>query len=292
MSRSFLALILVAATASALAQQVSPEQLERLRVPEPTLLTHYGPAPQQYGVLRIPRGTPPAGGFPVAMVVHGGCWTAGYATRRGTDPIAAALAARGIATWNIEYRQVGEPGGGWPGTFQDWGAALDALRPLARWHPLDLSRLVVVGHSAGAHGAAWLAARPHLAADSEVRGPDPLSVRAAIALDGPLEVAGFGGRDAQVCGRPVIAPLMGGSEGAQPLRYAQASAYQRGRTAPVTLLEAGLLTAEELARVREQPGVEVVTVRQRGHFELIAPSQPAWRQSLEAIERALGVAGP
>jgi hypothetical protein len=63
------------------------------------------------------------------VVIHGGCWTKGFATLRNTAPLASALAAKGIATWNIEYRQVGDNGGGWLDTFLDWGAGLDHLAP-------------------------------------------------------------------------------------------------------------------------------------------------------------------
>ncbi len=42
-------------------------------------------------------------------------------------PLALDLARRGIAAWNVEYRRVGQEGGGWPGTFEDVAAALDRL---------------------------------------------------------------------------------------------------------------------------------------------------------------------
>ncbi|WP_081764037.1 alpha/beta hydrolase [Sphingobium sp. Ant17] len=161
---------------------IGPPQLHALPVTAPTLVEAYGPDPLQIGELRLPAGPDP---FPVVMVIHGGCWTKGYETLAGTAPLASALTDKGVATWNIEYRQVGDTRGGWPGTFQDWGAALDHLRVLARTQPLDLKHVVTVGHSAGAHAALWLAARPRLPADSEVRGADPLKVSAAVAIDGP-----------------------------------------------------------------------------------------------------------
>ena len=40
--------------------------------------------------------------------------------------LCAALAAEGIATYSIEYRRLGDPGGGWPGTFADVRRAADA----------------------------------------------------------------------------------------------------------------------------------------------------------------------
>ena len=41
--------------------------------------------------------------------------------------LAEDLRRRGIAVWNIDYRGVDRPGGGYPGTFQDVAAAADAF---------------------------------------------------------------------------------------------------------------------------------------------------------------------
>ena len=76
-------------------------------------------------------------------------------------PLARDLAARGFAAWNIEYRRVGQEGGGWPGTLEDVAAAADAVPGL---DGVDPSRVVTVGHSAGGHLALWLAARHRIAA--------------------------------------------------------------------------------------------------------------------------------
>ncbi len=54
-------------------------------------------------------------------------------------PVAAALTEAGIATWNVEYRRLGNAGGGWPGTFQDVAHAADFLRTLAKGNDLDLT---------------------------------------------------------------------------------------------------------------------------------------------------------
>src|SRR4051812_30037720 len=84
----------------------------------------YGNRPQQFGELRLPKGDGP---FPVVVVIHGGCWQNAfdfvYMTR-----LAAWLTHHGVATWTIEYRRLGDEGGGWPGTFLDVATATDALR--------------------------------------------------------------------------------------------------------------------------------------------------------------------
>src|SRR5690606_16527482 len=87
-----------------------------------------------------------------------------------------------FAVWNIEYRRVGNPGGGWPGTFLDVAAAADYVRELAREHPLDPSRVAAGGHSAGGHLALWLAARRRLPASCPLHRPDPLPLKGVVAL--------------------------------------------------------------------------------------------------------------
>lgn len=108
----------------------------------------YGDDPSQVAELWLPDGEGP---FPVAAVLHGGFWQAAY----GYDHIRAVcaeLAGMGVAAWNIEYRRVGN-GGGVPATFDDVGAAFDLLGSVDA--PVDLDRVVALGHSAGGHLATW-----------------------------------------------------------------------------------------------------------------------------------------
>ncbi len=117
----------------------------------------YGDGPFHFGDLRLPRTAKP-GQHPVVVVIHGGFWRARYDLEH-IGHVCAALTSLGVATWSIEYRRVGNEGGGWPGTFHDVGAAVDHLRVLAPEHNLDLERVVVIGHSAGGHLALWVAGR-------------------------------------------------------------------------------------------------------------------------------------
>src|SRR5437762_14203815 len=111
----------------------------------------YGPDPNHFGDLRLPAG---AGPHPVAIVLHGGFWRARYDLLH-IGHLCAALTARGIAAWSLEYRRVGQPRGGWPGTFEDVksGAAMVSQLP-----ELDPQRAISLGHSAGGHLALYLAA--------------------------------------------------------------------------------------------------------------------------------------
>ena len=107
----------------------------------------------------MPQG---AGPHPVAVVVHGGYWRARY-DRSLTTELCLDLADRGLAAWNVEYRRV-ESGGGWPETFEDVAAGVDALADLDA--ALDLERVVAIGHSAGGQLVFWAAARPMLPQDA------------------------------------------------------------------------------------------------------------------------------
>jgi acetyl esterase/lipase len=261
------------------AQNMRPADVNGLPASTPALIQSYGADSLQFGELRLPPGPGP---FPVAVVIHGGCWTRGFATLRNTAALASALTERGIATWNIECRQVGDPGGGWPGTFQDWGAGFDHLRKLANTQPIDTSRAFVLGHSAGAHAALFVAARPRLAASSPIRGSDPLGAAAAVAIDGPGDIVSIVGRDARICGRPVIVPLMGGTPDSLPARYNHASPFEvLPIGVPQYLVASVVLTVEEANRYRDRATaagdvIEVLAPADGGHFDIIAPGSAVW----------------
>jgi hypothetical protein len=139
----------------------------------------------------------------------------------------------------VRYRGADAPGGGWPGTYRDVAAAADSLRALARRFPLDTTRVVALGHSAGAPLAGWLAARAAPPADDAaraVRGPAPLRVRGVVAVDGPLDLAAARPAAPEICGEPILDRLLGGAPDAQPARWRTASpaawlAAPRGRAA-------------------------------------------------------------
>src|SRR4051794_2206369 len=134
-------------------QTTSPLELIKQVTPPANERIAYDKEPLQFGELRLPDG---AGPFPIAILIHGGGWAAklGNLPEPVTSfellrPIAAALAKQGIASWNIEYRRLGNAGGGWPGTYQDLSRATDLLRELAPQYALDLKQTVAIGHSSG-----------------------------------------------------------------------------------------------------------------------------------------------
>ena len=296
------ALISVVAAGGVIAGQGrGPAELATAPVPPGAIRFAYGSDPLQFGELRLP----PGGGsvkHPVAIVVHGGCWVSelGKFDPRAVAmdnmrPMAAALSAAGIATWNVEYRRVGNAGGGWPGTFQDVGLAADALRTVAREQPLDLSRVISIGHSAGGHLALWLAARSRIPATSELYAKDPLRLVAAVNLDGPGDLKAMLAAQQTICGRPVITELMGGSQEERAERYRAAS--------PAELLPIGIRVesftgrafgaqnaAYEAAAKHAGDTMEATTIAGAGHFAFIDPQSEVWPQVLAAARRLLSVA--
>src|SRR5262245_14222210 len=246
----------------------------------------YGQNEFQFGELRLPKG---AGPHPVAIVIHGGCWMSEYGLSYMSN-LSAALAEAGVATWSVEYRRVGNQGGGWPGTFEDVARAADHLRTVAKSYPLDLNRVIAVGHSAGGHLALWLAARKALPKDSPVHSADPLALRGVVSLAGITDL-----RRAGTACDSNVPQLMGGSATDKTAIYDQAS--------PIELLPLGvpsaivhgssdniipLEMAKEYADAAKKKGddAKLVVIEKAGHFEVVDPKSFAW-EAVKAEAMAL-----
>lgn len=248
----------------------------------------YGPEPHHFGDLRMPAGDGP---HPVVIGIHGGFWRARYDLVH-FGHVCAALTAVGFATWNIEFRRTGEPGGGWPGTFADVGAAADFLRNLAVQYDLDLDHVITIGHSAGGHLALWLAGRHKIDEDSPLHTPDPLPLAAGVALAGAVDL-----RRTWALGLSDNATglLMGGSPTDYPERYAAGSPYDllplgirqflihgtADDTLPLEVSE----RYEQRAIVKGDPAT-LLTLPDIGHFELIDPDSSVW-PTVQGIVTAL-----
>jgi acetyl esterase/lipase len=250
----------------------------------------YGADSLHFGRLRLPR----AGPFPVVIVVHGGCWFSPYATLRNTAPLAQAITDAGAATWNVEYRRYDNPGGGWPGTFLDVATATDFVRQLAKRYPLDTSRVVVVGHSAGAHLGLWLASRRTLPASSPLASGTALALAGVVSVGGIADLREFHARERASCGNPAVESLLGATPDSVPARVREASpierlplgistvhvAGERDAIAPRTVVEAYAAAARA-----KGDSVEIIIVPGAGHFEAIVPYTDAGRAVIDAVMR-------
>jgi acetyl esterase/lipase len=249
----------------------------------------YGDDPRQFGDLRVPQGQGP---YAVAVVIHGGCWSNQYGLEL-MDAMSESLARAGIATWNIEYRRIGDSGGGYPNTMTDVGAAVDSLRALAPKYGIDLAKVITVGHSAGGHLGTWAAARPKLPKASAIRGADPLPIRAAVALAGVLDLSES--IDLGVCGGRAV-DLVGGTPTELPARYAE--------TSPRELLPIGVqqrmihgtadtlvpfVMSEHYRSAAQAAGdmADLLAIQGGDHFDVIEPSSSRWKDVEAGILSAL-----
>jgi len=254
----------------------------------------YGTGALQFGELRLPPG---AARVPVVVLVHGGCWRAAYDLTH-VSQAAAALTALGVATWTVEYRRVGDPGGGWPGTFEDVARAVDHVRPLAARFPrLDTARVVLAGHSAGGHLALWAASRRagERFPDAEPPASAPLRATGVVSLAGIADLRAYGAAPGGC--NSAVTPLMGGTPAAVPERYAAASPVEHPPIGvPVHVIHGAadpivpLAQSEALvARLRAIGGdVTLDVVPGAGHFDLVAPRADAWRAVTRAVRVLTG----
>jgi acetyl esterase/lipase len=267
------------------------QDVASMPVPPADHRIRYGSDPLQFGDLRLPPGPGP---HPVVVMIHGGCWLSDYDLEH-VGNLSAALARAGFATWTLEYRRVGNDGGGWPGTFQDVALGTDYVRTLAQKYPLDSKRVVLMGHSAGGQLALWLAARKRLPEGSPLRSAEPLEVRGVVSLAGIADLrayaAGKGGCNS-------AAPqLMGGGPEQVPERYAQVSPIELlPLGVPVRLVHGSLdaIVPLEQSRAYEARAkaagddAQLWTQEGVGHFDLVSPRAPSWPEVERAVESLLG----
>jgi acetyl esterase/lipase len=249
----------------------------------------YGDDPLQFGELRLPGGDGP---YPVVIVIHGGCWLADYDLGY-ISAFADALTEAGVATWSIEYRRVGNEGGGWPGTFQDVADAADHLLEIALEYDLDLDQVAAVGHSAGGHLALWLAGRKTLDADDPLRGDGPAALNGVVALAGIPDLAAYAAPEG--CGASVSG-LLGGDPADVADRLQRASPIAMvpfGITQTLVIGELDTIVpvsqAHAFAEAARQMGdsVAVVELDGAGHFELVDPTNPAFETIRQSVVEAM-----
>ncbi len=294
MRRSWIPLAVLLTSCSGGRQYLTSSDFEHPPLPYSARFV-YGPDTLHHADLRLPTG---AGPHPVAVILHGGCWRAWH-THRHIEEVAQWLTDAGWATWNLEYRTVDRPGGGWPGTLLDVGAGTDYLRQVATEVPLDLTRVVAVGHSAGGHLALWLAGRHRLRPGAALYSQDPLRVAGAVSLGGIPDLRRFHELVTDACGEGVSL-LMGGLPESAADRYAQGSPAELLPLAVPQLLIHGvddrnvpLEHARAYADLAQEHGdqVTLVVIPEAAHFELIAPRAKPWeriRVPLLAFLNAVG----
>jgi len=245
--------------------------------PEADVRLAYGKDPNQFGELRLPRLEGP---YPAYIVIHGGFWRAAYDLKH-IGHFCQALSMEGVATFSVEYRRIGQAGGGWPGTFNDVRAAAAFLAANATKYNIDAGKIGVTGHSAGGHLALWLGAEK------------PLALRGVVSLAG---VADLRRAYELKLGKGVVGELLGGGPEKFPERYRMASPIERlplklpvrlvhGTEDQVVPLEIGKRYEAAARAVRDD--ARLIAAPGAGHFELIDPQAMQWRLVTAALRAVL-----
>ena len=234
----------------------------------------YGKDPNQFGELRLPKGDKFKKPYPVVVVLHGGCWMAEYGLGY-MGHVSADLTAHGMATWNLEYRRVGNAGGGWPGTLEDVIAGIQHLSELAQKYPLDLQRVIVIGHSAGGHLAL-------LAGAQRQRG---VTIRGVVSLAGITDLRRTGTAcDANVT--MLIKDNTAAYDNASPLKLLPLGVKQivvQGEDDKI--IPKVMATSYATAAQAKGDDVRLVLIEKAGHFEVVDPQAVAWGIVREQILR-------
>jgi acetyl esterase/lipase len=269
-----------------------PDVFHTRAAPPPDLVIRYGAGAEHVADVRLPPRRPGATAPPAPLVIllHGGFWRARY-DRAHTGPMATALAAAGYALCVPEFRRTGQPGGGWPGIFEDVAAAVDRspalVREAAGPDVVADGPALLAGHSAGGHLALWAAGRHRL-------GPDS-AWRSAVMAGGVVALAGVSGlADCydQGLGDGAAAALMGGGPSQFPQRYRDADpAVLLPLGCPVRLIHGSLDDVVPAAMSRNYAAIgraagddtTVTEVPGASHLDLIDPLSPAWPQVMAAF---------
>jgi acetyl esterase/lipase len=233
------------------------------------------------GDLLLPRG---GGPHAVVVVVHGGYWRARYDLSLMTG-LCEDLARRGLAAWNLEYRRVGN-GGGWPETFLDVAAGVDALEDIDA--PLDLSRVGAVGHSAGGHLALWAAARGRLPAGAP--GADPRVLPQAVVSQAGVADLRLAAdlRPSDEPTRALLGPPSDTYALASPRELVPLGVEQlvlHGARDDTVSMEISRSYADAARAAGDS--CELRVLPDTGHFEHIDASSDAWREAADWLAERL-----
>jgi acetyl esterase/lipase len=225
----------------------------------------YGSDPNQFGELRVPK---TGGPFPVVVNIHGGYWRAKYDLKHAGH-LCAGLTAKGLATWNLEFRRVGNAGGGWPNTFEDVRRGYHYVSQISQRYNLDSSKVLVMGHSAGGQLALCLAGHePSLKRVISLAGVVDLQQAWELHLSDNAVVAFLGGEPSSVPGHYREADPM-------QLKISQATQWLIHGASDDTVPPFLSRNYTEQKKKRGE-NVHYLEISTAGHFDLIDPRSSAW----------------
>lgn len=254
----------------------SGDDILSLAPPKADARAAYGSDENQFVDLRLPKQKGP---HALAIVIHGGYWRAKYDLEHAGH-LCAALTTKGIATANLEYRRVGNAGGGWPGTFSDIRAGYQFLTQNARKYEFDARRVAVVGHSAGGQLALCLAAHE-------------AGVKAVVSLAGVVDLQ----RAYQLhLSNDAVVEFLGGTPAEVADHYREADPMKLAIGARQWLVHGAADDVVPLAFSREyviakqkmREDARLVEIAGAGHFEVVDPRSAAWKDVERVVMEAVG----
>jgi acetyl esterase/lipase len=251
------------------------QDILELEPPKADKRVKYGADALNFADVRWPAVKKP---WPAVMNIHGGFWRAAYDLTHAGH-LCASLTKAGIATFNIEYRRVGDPGGSWPGTFEDIRNAYAYVRQNAAAMGCDPERIAMMGHSAGGHLAVCLAGHES-------------SVTRVVSLAGVLDLRKA--YDLHLSNNAVV-EFLGGTPEQMPDHYKEASPFElkvKAKQVVVAGSKDDIVPPDFSSRYaaeKKKRGetVDLVEIREAGHFELIDPRTKAFEVVLEQTRRLL-----
>jgi acetyl esterase/lipase len=222
---------------------------------------------------------------PLVVIIHGGCWVSTIADYQFMEPFASALSEAGYSTYNLEYRSLGDSGGGYPGTFEDIINGINYLGELSKSYPIDLNKVIITGHSAGGHLALWSAFSKQL----------KFKPKGIISLAGIVDLISYLEREGKRCGSNVD-ELMGGLPEELKERYIEFSPeFQADFSQQISLVHGKVDPIVPYSHVQsfEKKGklngqnFKSIGIDEAGHFELVIPQGKSWEIFLNELQLIL-----
>lgn len=233
----------------------------------------YGEEPLQYGLLWLPADVSSGKPAPLVIFVHGGCWLSTYDINH-SNAFSSALSQAGYAVWSVEYRRSGDAGGGWPGSLNDVIQGISFAQSL-KDYPIDLTRVVISGHSAGGHLALLAgAAQKHVFDNSN-------GIKGVIGLAAISDISTYSLGD-NSC-QTAVSGFMGGNYSNNSDAYHQATPNVRSLPGQSLLLHGD---GDNIVPVSQASNshIEHLIVPGAGHFDWIHPQTYAFKLFLLQLQ--------
>ncbi len=250
---------------------MNPREILTLPPPPADARIAYGSEPRQFGELRANAAT--ATLQPLVITLHGGFWRNQF-NLAYMGHLCEALKRMGFATWNLEYRSIGDPGGAWPGTFEDVAAGAAFLSKIAGPYHLDLHRAIALGHSAGGQLALYLA--------SKMKLQGVIGIGAVADLKRAQEMQ-LGNR---------VVDLLHAPPSADPMNQLPLHTRERlfcGREDDIVPIEISRRYVEAATKAGDDARLIELD---GGHFEPVDPRTPQWKRVAQEVVSLLASSAP